>query len=82
LPAARILEGNDLQSGSGQQGGELLDVLVRRSRRLEGADPDIAIKFKSRVAGRDQVRSHRRGTADHIFHVLGDDLLVAQAVLH
>src|SRR5204862_4655055 len=50
--------------------------------RLEGTDPSIALNVVADVTRLDDVAGGKSGAANHVFHPLGDQLLVADAVLH
>jgi len=58
LRSARILEGNDSQSGSLQDRREFFHWRIGCSGRFKGADPKVAVKLKSGMAAANQVRRH------------------------
>src|ERR1700691_2138759 len=82
LSPARIFERNHVHSRFVQRFGEFVHSRHRSLRWLEGANPSIALDIESNMAGLDDMSRGKGSSANHKLHMLGDNFLVADAVLN
>src|SRR5947208_1609205 len=82
LSPARILERDAAHAAAIEKVRESFDEFVRRAGGLKRSDPGIAIDVKAHMAGFDDMSGRKRRASNHVFDVLGEDFLVANAVLH
>ena len=82
LRAARVGDRLRRHPGAGARVGEALDLGERRRARLERAERRVALHVPLHVARLEDAAGRERRAADHALDVLGDRLLVADAVLH
>ena len=61
---------------------KLLHFLHGSVGRLERPDPGVALDVVANVPGGDGMPGGKRRAANHALHVLGDDLFVADPILH
>src|SRR5579864_4507788 len=82
LRAASIFEWNDAQTAAIEQIRECLYPVHRSASRLEGSNPCVALNVVSDVPGFDHMPRRECGPANHVTNVLGENFLVANAILH
>ena len=82
LRPAGVGQGMAAEPGPGQQGRELRHLVARGGLRLERPEPGVPRCVEPHHAGRGHRARGQDRAADHPRHQLGEDLLVAEPVLH
>src|ERR1039458_6751112 len=82
LRAARIFEGDPVHACPRDQARQFFDLRHRCVRWFERPNPGVAFDIEADVAWANRVSGGEGRAADHVLDVLGDDLLVADSVLH
>ncbi len=82
LRAAGVFQRNYVHAATRDESGKFFDLRHWRVRWLERADPGVALDIEADVAGCDGMSGRKCGAADDVLHVLGDELFIANSVLH
>src|ERR1700704_6164111 len=82
LRAASVLQRDHIHAGTRDQTSQLFYLRHGCVRRFEGTNPRVALDVEADMAGSDWMPGGKRRATDDMLHVFGDDLLVADAVLH
>src|SRR3569832_43979 len=82
LCSARVGESESVHTAGGNRGGKLFHFRKGSVGGLEGAKPGVAGNVETDMAGFNDVTGRECGSTNHIADVLGNDLLIADAVLH
>src|SRR5437764_15289844 len=82
LRPARVLERDDTHRAAIEKVRKFFDEFVRCAGGLKRSDPGIAIDVKAHMACFDHMSGRKSRASNHVFDVLGEDFLVANAVLH
>src|ERR1700704_3897641 len=82
LRAAGVLQRNHIHASTRDNTREFFYLGHRCVRRFEGTNPGVALDVEADMAGSDWMSGGERRATNDILHMLGDDLLVADAVLH
>ena len=81
LRAARVSERDDMHAAAIEESGKFFDEFERSVGGFERTDPGVAANVETNVAGFDEMAGGKRGTANDVFDVVGEDFFVADSIL-